>query len=100
MHLSDTCGLSWPTLDKPFWLDVGYISLSLSVPPSQMQRWKVWLGSPCASASSRNVSRLPQGGYVNSSDNDGGGVGLQTHRAKYNIMSHECERGLLSPSSE
>lgn len=24
----------------------------------------------------------------------------KTHRAKYNIMSHECERGLLSPSSE
>ena len=23
-------GLSWPTLDKPFWLDVGNISLSLS----------------------------------------------------------------------
>ncbi len=30
----------------------------------------------------------------------GGAWGLQTHRAKYNIMSHECERGLLSPSSE
>ena len=25
-------GLSWPTLDKPFWLDVGNISLSLPHP--------------------------------------------------------------------
>ena len=29
-------GLSWPTLDKPFWLDVGNISLSLTKDNSQV----------------------------------------------------------------
>ena len=29
-------GLSWPTLDKPFWLDVGNISLSLSLSQSDV----------------------------------------------------------------